>query len=76
MGTEKVETLLIDVKGVAAMLGVHRASVFKLRNTGRMPPPLRILGAVRWRRREIEDWVRAGMPPAERWEWAQAEKTA
>jgi predicted DNA-binding transcriptional regulator AlpA len=45
---------LITVKDVAAMLSISRTSVWRYVNKGRLPEPIRIEGAVRWRRADIE----------------------
>lgn len=53
---------LLDVKAAAAMLGVSARTIWRLRDAGRMPLPLKIAGAVRWRRRELLDWLDCGAP--------------
>jgi predicted DNA-binding transcriptional regulator AlpA len=35
-------------------------------HSGRMPAPIKIGGAVRWNRAEIESWVAAGCPAVDR----------
>ncbi|MDR1518618.1 MAG: transcriptional regulator [Planctomycetota bacterium] len=59
--------LLLDVKGVAALLGCEKALVWKLRSTGRIPPPVRLGRLTRWAATEITRWVAAGCPPAAKW---------
>lgn len=54
--------LLVTARDVAAMLGVSTATVWRLRSAGKLPPPLKVGGAVRWRKADIEAWVRAGCP--------------
>jgi predicted DNA-binding transcriptional regulator AlpA len=60
--------LLLDVKQAAAMLGVSRATFFKLHSQGRVPLPIRLTSrVVRWRKQELEAWVRCGCPTREKW---------
>jgi len=49
------------------MLGVSRSHFYSLQASGRLPLPVRLGGAVRWRRTELEMWVLAGCPPRDRW---------
>jgi excisionase family DNA binding protein len=51
----------------AKQLGVSRAHFYRMHNAGRIPLPLRLGGAVRWRQDELEAWVAAGMPDRRRW---------
>ncbi len=54
---------LLDVKGVAALLGgCSTRHVYRLSDGGKMPPPVRLGGLVRWRRDEIQDWIANGCP--------------
>jgi len=53
---------LLDVRGVATMLGCSPRNVSRLSDAGRMPMPLRLGRLVRWRRRELEHWIGAGCP--------------
>jgi len=63
-------SLLLDALRIAALLGISRSSLYKLVSSGRAPRPIKIGRSVRWRREEIEDWVRAGAPPLSRWKWS------
>ena len=61
--------LLLDGLQAAMLIGVSRATFWKLHSTGRVPTPVRLGGrVVRWRKDELEDWVRAGCPTREQWE--------
>lgn len=53
---------LLDVGAVAAMCGVSGRHVYRLADSGRMPRPIRLGGAVRWDRATIEQWIAAGCP--------------
>jgi excisionase family DNA binding protein len=56
---------LLSTAEVAKMLGAGQRSVWRWAHSGVMPAPLRISGAVRFRRNEILDWIDAGCPPCE-----------
>ena len=52
-------TALIPVRTVAEMLGVHRATVYRMAARGDIPKPLHIAGLTRWRRADIEALIDA-----------------
>ncbi len=54
---------LLDVKSVAALLDCSPRHVYRLTDTGRMPPAVRLGSLVRWRKAEVLDWISAGCPP-------------
>ncbi len=61
--THKIEIPeLLDARAAAALLGVSTRTVWRMRDAGVCPAPLKILGAVRWRRRELLEWLDAGAP--------------
>ena len=62
------DRLLLTAADLGAILGVHRATVWTWHAGGKIPMPVRIGGATRWRRREIEQWIEAGAPPRVRWQ--------
>lgn len=49
---------LWDVKQVAAALGVSTKTVYRLRDSGKLPRPLKIGRSVRWRVGDIQKYVR------------------
>ena len=53
---------LIDVQAVAEILAVSSRHVYRLADDGRMPPPMKLGGAVRWDRQTITDWIDSGCP--------------
>lgn len=58
-----VSAELLDVKAVALLLGgCSTRHVYRLADSGRMPPPIRLGSLVRWRRAELEAWIGAGCP--------------
>jgi len=68
MEKQSHKALLRDVE-VAKILGCHKSSVWSLYNSGRLPRPLRLGGMTRWRLAEINQWVMAGCPSREKWNW-------
>lgn len=60
--------LLLGAEAAAELIGISESTLWKLHSQGRIPNPMRLGGrVVRWRREELEAWVRAGCPPRERW---------
>lgn len=59
--------LLVDAKGLAAMLGIGRSHVHELRLSGRLPEPVYLGRSVRWSAEELRRWIDAGCPAKERW---------
>lgn len=59
--------LLIDSREVARLLNVSSRHVYRLNDSGRMPPPIRIGNAVRWSLEMIQTWVMAGCPVDPAW---------
>ncbi|TAJ12095.1 MAG: DNA-binding protein, partial [Planctomycetota bacterium] len=54
--------LLVDARAAAALLGVGRATWWKLHASGRVPAPLRFGRRTLWRRAELERWIAADAP--------------
>ncbi len=53
---------LLSAQDLAGMMRVSTRTVWRLLSGGKLPQPIRIGGSVRWRRPDVEDWVRAGCP--------------
>jgi len=58
----EVKVELLTTNEVARLLGCGARSVWRWSRSGRMPAPVRIGNTVRYRRREIEDWIANGCP--------------
>ncbi len=56
------EPVLLDVRQVAALLGVSTRTVYRLADSGLMPRPVRLGALVRWPRAAVEEWIAAGCP--------------
>ena len=63
---------MLTVTGVAKMLACSPRSIYRLADAGRIPPPVRIGGLVRWPRAALEKWIAEGCPvPRNRQNWAK-----
>ena len=47
---------------IATMLNVGIATVWRWRDAGKLPSPVKIGAIVRWRRDDIERWIADGCP--------------
>jgi predicted DNA-binding transcriptional regulator AlpA len=54
---------LVDVPEIARQLGVCARTVWRLRDAGKMPPEVRVVGRVKWSSEDIDQWIRDGCPP-------------
>ena len=53
---------LLTAAESADMAGVAKRSWWRYVSSGRAPAPVRLGGAVRWRRSELTEWIAAGCP--------------
>jgi excisionase family DNA binding protein len=53
---------LLDITRVSQILRCSERHVYRLCDSGRMPPKLRVGRLVRWRRSDIEQWLVEGCP--------------
>ncbi len=58
----------LTVKHLASKLSMSIRTVWRLDASGKLPKSIRIGNSVRWRRSEIEVWMRAGCPDRDTWE--------
>jgi excisionase family DNA binding protein len=61
-----VEPALLDVHASARLLGCSWRHVRRMGDSGRMPAPVRLGAAVRWRRSDLIQWIANGCPPVRR----------
>ena len=54
---------LLDVGQVAGLLQCSTVHVYRLRDAGKLPRPIKIGRLLRWRRDDLLDWLQAGCPP-------------
>jgi predicted DNA-binding transcriptional regulator AlpA len=62
------DVLLIDIKGLARMLGRSERALWRDLSAGRLPRQVKLGGMTKWRVAEIRDWVDAGCPDRATWE--------
>lgn len=63
---QPIDPLMLTVDGVASLLACSPRTVYRLADSGRMPPPVRLGSLVRWSRQAIDAWVVAGCPNCRR----------
>ncbi len=63
IGPERLPAELLDVKALAQLGSFSTRHARRLADAGKMPAPIRFGGLVRWRRRDIEQWIADGCPP-------------
>ncbi|MBX9626954.1 MAG: helix-turn-helix domain-containing protein [Gemmataceae bacterium] len=56
------EPAMLDVKGVAGLLGCSPRHVTRLAESGAMPGPVKLGALVRWDRAGLAKWMAAGCP--------------
>lgn len=62
-----MEAVLLTAEQSWMLCGLGKSSWYKNMSAGRIPAPVRIGGALRWRRDELLAWIDAGCPPMTRW---------
>jgi excisionase family DNA binding protein len=65
---------LITGREISEKLHVNLATVYRLISSGRMPRPIKLGGATRWRSVEIDAWISRGCPPLTKWHFEEKEK--
>lgn len=60
--------LLIDAKEVVRRLNISGRTWYSLVTIKHAPQPIRLGRRTLWRVEELEEWVRDGCPPLDRWE--------
>jgi prophage regulatory protein len=53
---------LLTAAEAAEVAGVAKRSWWRYVSSGKAPAPVRLGGAVRWRRGELAEWIQAGCP--------------
>lgn len=54
---------LLKIREVARMTSLGRSTIRKHEAMGLFPKHIKINGALRWRRQEVESWIANGCPP-------------
>lgn len=60
--------LLFRARDLAAVLRISVRTLWRLDATAKLPRPVRLGSACRWRRGEIEAWIAAGCPTRAEWD--------
>lgn len=70
MNTQKTEktTQLCDAKTFGQRLSLSKRQIFRLNSCAKIPKPIKIGGAVRWRLSDIELWLEWNCPDRAEWE--------
>ncbi len=53
---------LVNARELAKLLSVSERTLYRLKSTGELPPPILLGGSVRWRLSEIRQWIGKGCP--------------
>ncbi len=56
------ESPLVGAKEAARLCSISESMLYTLNRAGKMPPPIRIGTLLRWKRRELLEWIEAGCP--------------
>lgn len=62
MSETKQTAQLLTAKTLAGILSTSVRTVWRYRSSGRLPATVNIVGAIRWRRSDIEKWISMGCP--------------
>ena len=60
--SESSDAQLLKIGDVCELLKISKRSVWRLISAGQFLPPIRVGRSVRWRRAEVEEWVKKGCP--------------
>ncbi len=67
--------IAVDANRLAELLDLSVRTIRRFDSAGKLPRPVRIGGAVRWRVAEITHWLEAGCPDRQRWEAVRQQET-
>lgn len=56
----------LDATSAARLIGISRSHFYQLAKRGKIPPPIRLGGSVRWLRSELLSWMFAGAHPSQK----------
>jgi predicted DNA-binding transcriptional regulator AlpA len=65
---QESECLALPAKAVAELLNISERHLWTLHASGRLPRPIRLGRATRWRADELRAWLAAGAPSRDCWE--------
>lgn len=61
---------LISVKEIARRTGLSERSIWRLRDGGALPTPVKFGRLCRWRESDVDSWMAAGCPHCRRSGWS------
>ncbi len=70
----QTESVLLDAREAWTLCGLSKSSWYKHLAAGRIPRPVKIGGALRWRREELLRWIDAGCPARSAWDAMNSNK--
>jgi len=53
---------LLTAQQASSLISVGKRTWWRYVSSGKAPRPIRLAGAVRWRRAELMEWIEAGCP--------------
>jgi len=59
---------LLSAKTIASILSLSKRQVFRLNSSGKIPAPVKVGGAVRWKQSHIELWINLSCPDRKNFE--------
>ena len=59
---------LWNIKQLKMVTGLSERTLWRLSDSGKLPATIRIGKSCRWRRTDIEMWIRMGCPPRQEFE--------
>lgn len=63
----RVTAAVYDADDMASLLDISKRQVWRLRDAGLLPPPIRLgTAVVKWSRAEVDRWIAAGCPRPKR----------
>jgi len=62
MNEIKINEQLLTAKSLAGIMSTSVRSIWRYRSSGHLPETVKIAGAIRWRRSDIEQWIMMGCP--------------
>lgn len=68
----EVEALTLNASQAAELIGISSRTLGTMRRNGEIPAPVKVHRRNRWRRAELEQWIRAGCPAADTWKELRA----
>ncbi len=60
--TTQIDAELGNIRRVAAMASLSTRTIRRLVDAGKLPPPIRVGGSLRWRLADVRQWIAAGCP--------------